>query len=30
LGLFLRYNFGFRKKDEQRLPDVDASGSQRM
>ena len=29
LGLFLRYNFGFRKKDEQRLPDVDAGGSQR-
>lgn len=29
LGLFFRYNFGFRKKDEQKLPDVDAGGSQR-
>ncbi|RYZ25078.1 MAG: hypothetical protein EOO10_19210, partial [Chitinophagaceae bacterium] len=29
LGLFLRYNFGFRKKEEQKLPDVDAGNSQK-
>ncbi|WP_121354275.1 outer membrane beta-barrel protein [Flavisolibacter nicotianae] len=25
LGIFLRYNFGIRKKEEQKLPDVDAA-----
>jgi hypothetical protein len=29
LGLSLRYNFGIRKKEEQKLPDVDAGSSQR-
>lgn len=26
VGLFLRYNFGIRKKEEQKLPDAEASG----